>query len=489
MRSRWDWLVLGGWVTALVAFRAARMTERDPYWQARDGIERLSGTPLVRADSWSWGPADGTFRPTSPLWNTLLGLGHEGLGLAGIALVGALGMLAYFVVAVVTARRLGARPLPILAATVLVAVLALPMVSPRATIVVQALMLATLALGHALVTRPLPRRWPTYAGVALAAAALGWVGAWLHVSWAVTALGLGGALPLLAVLAGVDRWRNLLAAVAGVALAVGSMLGPYGRSVWRLLLDVSSASGGQIIEWLSPFTAGLRVRWVPVALVLLVLAVLCAARLARQRPGAPGSRERSRWALEVVLTTIGLVAALAGLVAIRFLGVAALTLLPVLASRLSAETPRWRADPARSEALRTRLGAAYWRPIVTAVAVLLLPLALVRSVDPGTPVAEAEIAPSLPSDCRLFTDPDTAGAVLLLRPDVEVWVDMRTEVHGAQAYADTRRRLQAPGGAALPAGATCALLPPSVRSVTEDGSDRRWGLLRSTSTLRLWVPA
>jgi len=488
MRSRWDWIVLGGWVAALVTFRAARMTERDPYWQARDGIERLSGTPLVRADSWSWGPADGTFRPTSPLWNTLLGLGHEGLGLAGIALVGALGMLAYFVVAVVTARRLGARPLPILAATVLVAVLALPMISPRATIVVQALMLATLALGHVLTRHPLPRRWTTYAGVPLAAAALGWVGAWLHVSWAVTALGLAGALPLLAVLAGADRWRAVLVAVAGVTLAVGSLLGPYGWSVWRLLIDVSSASGDQIIEWLSPFTAGLRARWLPVAVVCLVLAVLCTVSLTRHRPGAPGSRARSRWALEVVLTAVAVVAALAGLVAIRFLGVAALTLLPVFASRLSAATPRWRANPARSEALRTRLGATYWRPIVTAVAVLLLPLAVVRSADPGTPLAEAEIAPSLPRDCRLFTDPETAGAVLLLRPDVEVWVDMRTEVHGAQAYADTRRRLLAPDGVTVPAGATCALLPHSVRDVTDDGAGRRWGLLRATPSLRLWVP-
>ncbi|MDT0213575.1 hypothetical protein Q9R29_06715 [Rothia sp. ARF10] len=489
MRSRWDWVVLGGWVTALVTFRAARMTERDPYWQARDGIERLSGTPLVRVDSWSWGPSEGTFRPTSPLWNTLLGLGDKGLGLAGIALVGALGMFAYFVAAAVTARRLGARPLPILAATALVAVLALPMVSPRATIVVQALMLATLALGHALVTRALPRRWTTYAGVALAALALGWVGAWLHVSWAVTALGLAGALPFLAVLSGAATWRTALAAVAGAGLGVGSLFGPYGWSVWRLLADVSSASGGQIIEWLSPFTAGLRARWVPVAVVVLVLAVLCAVGLARHRPGSRGSRARSRWALEVVLTAIALVAAVAGLVAIRFLGVAALTLLPVLASRLSAATPRWRDVPARSELLRTRLRAAYWRPIVTAVAVLLLPLAVMRSVDPGTPTVEAEVAPSLPRDCRLFTDPDTAGAVLLLRPDVEVWVDMRTEVHGAQAYADTRRRLQAPGGVALPAGTTCALLPPSVRSVIEDGSDRRWGLLRSGSTLKLWVPA
>ncbi|KRE43685.1 hypothetical protein [Knoellia sp. Soil729] len=490
MRSRWDWIVLGGWVTALVVFRAARMTERDPYWQARDGIERLSGTSLIRADSWSWGPADGIFRPTSPLWNTMLGLGHESLGLAGIALVGALGMLGYFVVAAITARRLGARPLPTLAATVLVAVLALPMVSPRATIVVQTLLLATLALGHALATRPLPRRWSTYAAVTFAAAVLGMLGAWLHVSWAVTALGLAGALPLLALLAGAARWRTALAAIVGVALAVGSLLGPYGWSVWRLLLDVSSASDGQIIEWLSPFTAGLRSRWLPVVLVLLMLAVVSTVRLARYRDGTPGSRERSRWALEVVLTAIGLVSAVAGLVAIRFLGVAALTLLPVFASRLSAATPGWRANPARSEALRARLRAAYWRPIVTAVAVLLLPIALLRSVDPGTPLAEAEIAPSLPRDCLLFTDPDTAGAMLLLRPDVKVWIDMRTEVHGSQAYADTRRRLTNLRAVPLPRGTTCALLPASVASAHIDGDPAAaWSRLTAASGLSLWVPA
>ncbi|EAP97554.1 hypothetical protein JNB_18828 [Janibacter sp. HTCC2649] len=489
MRGRWDWNLLGGWILALVVLRAARMTERDPYWQARDGIERSAGTPMSRPDSWSWAQPGGLFRPTSPLWNSALGLGHQGLGVAGIALVGAAGMLAYFGVAVVVARRLGARPLPTLAATVFTAILALPMVSPRATIVVQALLLVSLALGHTLVTRTLPRAWWTVVGAALVAAALGWFGAWLHVSWSVTSLGVAAALPLLALLSGVDRWRVGLAAAAGMALAAGSTLGPYGLSVWQLLLDVSSASDGQIVEWLSPFTAGLRLRWLPIALIVLALGAVTAQWLFRHRSGAPGSLERGCWALEVILVGISLAAASAGMVAIRFLGVAALTLLPVLAARLSAATIRWRASPRRSPFVRTRLTADYWRPIMVGALVVLMPLALVQAIDPGQP-QEEEIARSLPRGCRLFADPDTAGAVLLLRPDVKVWVDMRTEVYGSAAYAEARRRLLATDGVVVPEGATCALVSPSAPSVTADGAGgNAWMKVSTTAGLSLWVPA
>ncbi|MFC7486694.1 hypothetical protein ACOCJ7_10685 [Knoellia sp. CPCC 206453] len=490
MRGRWDWTILLGWILALVVLRSTRMTERDPYWQAKDGIERWSGTPLSRPDSWSWAKPEGLFRPTSPLWNSALGLGHDWLGVAGIALVGAAGMLAYFGIAVAVARQLGARPLPTLAATILVAALALPMVSPRATIVVQALLLVSLALGHALVTRPLPRAWWTFVGVALVSAALGWLGAWLHVSWSVTSLVVAAALPLLALLAGVERWRVGLAAAAGMALAVGSTLGPYGLSVWQLLLDVSSASEGQIVEWLSPFTASLRLRWLWVAVLVLALGAVSAVRLLRHRSGTPGSPERGRWALEVTLVAISLAAALAGVVAIRFLGVATLTLLPVLAAELSRATIRWRSSARTGTTIRTRLTAAYWRPILTGVLVVLAPLVVWQAADPGRPQPEAEIAGSLPRGCRLFTDPDTAGAMLLLRPDVLVWIDMRTEVHGSDAYANTRRRLLDPDAVVLPVGATCALVPSSAPSVTTDGAAGAvWEKVRTTRELSLWVPA
>jgi len=488
VRSRWDWAVLAGWVAALVAVRSARLTEHDPYWQAREGSERWSGTALSRPDSWSWAQPEGLFRPTSPAWNTALGLGHDAWGLVGIAVVGALGMLAYFAVATLVARRLGARPLPILVATAGAAALALPMVSPRATIVVEALLLATLALGHVLVTRPLPRTWPTHVGTALAAAVLGWAGAWLHVSWAVTALGLAVTLPLLAALAGVPRWRIGLAGTAGLALAVGSLLGPYGRSVWQLLLDISSASDGQIIEWLTPLTPGLRARWIPVAVLCLALAGACAWRLARHRRGAPGSRARAQWALEVVLVATSLAAAVAGVVAIRFLGIAALTLLPVLAAELSTATVRWRSGPQRSEAFRHRLTAGYWRPIVIGVLVLLAPLAVITAHSPGRPLPEADLVGDLPRGCRLFATPDAAGAVLLLRPDVKVWVDMRTEVHGGRAYADTRRRLGDLTDVSLPPGTTCAMLPLGTKAVGVEGSSAPWSPRTPLGSMAVWLP-
>ncbi|GAA4109756.1 hypothetical protein GCM10022415_03100 [Knoellia locipacati] len=488
MKARWDWGVLAAWITGLVIIRASRLVERDPYWQARDGSERWAGMPLSRADAWSWAQPSGTFRPTSPAWNTALGLGYDALGFAGIAVVGAVGLLAYFVVALVLARWLGSRPLPALVATAGVALLALPLLSPRATTAVEALLLTTIALGYALLVRPLRTGWRLVAVVALGGLALGWGGAWLHVSWSVTAVGLAVALPLAALLAGAPRWRLTLTAVAGLGIALGSTFGPYGWSVWQLLTEISAASDGQVVEWMSPLADGPRTRWLPIAIAVLTLALACVLRVARQRPGAPGSRERARWALEVILLGGSLAAALAGFVAIRFLGVAALTLLPVLAAEISVSTAKWRANPDRSGALRSRLEAAYWRPILTGAIVILLPVALVASHDPGRPDPEAEIMADLPHGCRLFATADAAGVTLLLRTDVKVWIDMRTEVYGADAIAESTRRLGDLSDVALPEGTTCAILPRDTKGVRSDGSPQVWNQLRPVGPMAVWLP-
>lgn len=399
-------------------------------------------------------------------------------------------MIAYFVVATILARRLGARPLPLLAATVLVAFLALPMVSPRATIVVEALLLTTVLLAQVVSRASLTHGPRMLAVVVSAGAALGWVGSWIHVSWPVTAAGLAVALPGLALLGGAERRRQWVFVAGSIALLAGSCLGPYGMSVWRLMADVSSASDGQIIEWLSPFTPGLRLRWLPVALLCLGLSGGCAARLGRSARGPSSQGVRSRWALSAVLAGISLLAAVAGLFAIRFLGVCALTLLPVLGRELSTMTVRWRARAGKYPRLKARLSAAYWRPVLTGALAVLLPLAVFTARDPGRPTAESEITGALPRACHLFADPSVAGAVLLLRPDVEVWIDMRTEVHGSRAYADTRRRLSDLRAVPLPHGTTCALLPTGVTSAHLDGDpDVAWRRLTATARLSLWVPA
>lgn len=433
---------------------------------------------------------EGLFRPTSPAWNSALGLGFDSAGVAGIAFVGALGMLAFFTVVVLLARRLGARPLPMLAAATAVALLALPMISPRATVVIEALLLATIALGHWALHASLPHTPWTIAGFALTAAALSWVGAWTHVSWAISAVGLAVALPTLVVLSrSATRWRMTVALSGSLGLLLGSVLGPYGLGVWQLLLDIRSESAGQIVEWLSPFTPGLRARWLPVVFLTLALLASCATRVHKRSRQQQGTAERTRWALETLLLAISIAAMIAGLFAIRFLGVAALTLLPVLAAEASAATARWRLNPDQRPWVRTRLSAAYWRPILTSVVVLLLPVAIWTARDPGQPRPEADLVSDLPADCHLFSDPDAAGATLLLRPDVMVWIDMRTEVHGSAAYDDTRRRLSSGNDVALPPKTTCAILPTATKAVHVDGSKDPWMQVKpSAGNLTVWVP-
>ncbi|MBI4900276.1 MAG: hypothetical protein HY829_07345, partial [Actinobacteria bacterium] len=132
------------WVSmaALAAVCAGSPQERDPYWEARAGIENLTGTPLARPDSWSWAPVDRTFYPNSPLWNDLLGLSWLGGGFWGLFWFAFAMIMALFALSYLVARRLGAHPLGALAAVVIALVLAMPMVSSRGTMGVQVLLVA-----------------------------------------------------------------------------------------------------------------------------------------------------------------------------------------------------------------------------------------------------------------------------------------------------------------------------------------------------------
>ena len=172
------------WLGSLALVRAGTVEERDPYWQARAGMDWLAGAPLKAPDTWSWSPVGGDVKWTSPFWNAALGLVYDTTGFVGIFLVGMAAIAALLASMVLLARRLGARPLPTLAALVPILLLGLPFLSPRAT--VPALALAFFALAAA-------DRWRSHGartsvslgavGAGLAAAAVTATGMWLHLSW------------------------------------------------------------------------------------------------------------------------------------------------------------------------------------------------------------------------------------------------------------------------------------------------------------------
>ena len=64
----------------------------------------------------------------------------------------------------------------------------------------------------------------------------------------------------------------------------------------------------------------------------------------------------------------------------------------------------------------------------------------------------------------------------------------RTEVHGGQAYADTRRRLGDLTDVSLPPGTTCAMLPLGTKAVGVEGSSAPWSPRTPLGSMAVWLP-
>jgi hypothetical protein len=495
------WLLPVAWLVALAAVRAGVLEERDPFWQVRAGMENLAGQPLSRPDSWSWDPVDSMFTQTSPAWNDALALGWRAAGFAGFFTVGFLSLLAYGLVSLALARRLGARPMPTLVGLMATLLLALPMLSPRATLVAQTLYLGGLLLADLARPRMVAAPPVLAAGGALVGGfLLAWAGSWIHLSWMLLAVAWwGSVLVLLLSTSSAARARiGLLAASLGAGLALGVIAGPYGLGAWELSRQVQAAVDGVVLEWLSPFSADLWARWLPAVLAGLAVSVVAGRWVVR----GWGRRGRDpRLGLVGALLVLAVPAAVGGLFAIRFVGVCLLALTPVIALGATALADRAHARASaaqptgvfRSARVRFWTGGRPWRVVLTLVLVLLSPLVLLAAAQLGRPRGEAEAADRLPGGCRLFSEPAGAGTVLLLRHDVRVWMDSRADYWGRDRNLDALQTL-ASGDPSRPgvAGATCAMLPDdgslgTGTMATALDADPAWHRTWSGGGVTVWV--
>lgn len=495
-----DWWLVAAWLGALAVVRAGTLQERDPYWQIRAGLENLDGQPLVRPDAWSWDPVSNPFSQTSPAWNDALGLAYRTAGFAGFFVISTLSLFAYLALLVAIARRLGARPLPLLGGSALVLLAALPMLSPRATLVAQSLFL----LGVLLTDRwRLARRRTLPLDLAVVAGGgfvLAWAGSWLHLSWVLLAPASAVAWAVLWwATPEVTTWRRWsLVAASGAGLCLGVLAGPYGTSAWAFSEAVRAACDGVVVEWVGIFTPGLVLRWAPVGLAALAGAGLAAAwvvRRWRHRGTDP------RVGLVAALVVLALPAALAAVDAIRFVGVALLALAPVAAMAATALADRARlraaAEPPtgafRSARLRMWSQGAPWRVVLALVIVLVSPLVVLAAFALGRPLAQTPLVEALPRGCRLVSDAGSAGPVILLRPDVTVWIDGRADYWGRERNLAAIDVLTSPDVATpAVAGATCALLDAGSDVSTAalaSGLDASpgWTRVATSGSSTLWV--
>jgi hypothetical protein len=373
----------------------------------------------------------------------MLGIAWAQAGFVGFYLVTLLSLLGYFGAVVALARRLGAHPLPTIPGVLGVVLLALPMLSPRATLVAQTLFLvAVLGLDSA---RRHAARWPLTACAPLALLGgfvLAGTGMWLHLSWLALAPAIWlSSVVLLAATPGVSAPRRLVMTGAfGAGLAGGLLAGPYGRGALPFSQQVRAASQGLVLEWLSPLTPGLWLRWVPALLVALVASSVAVAWVVRRWADRAADQ---RVPLVAAVLVLCLPAAVGGIFAVRFIGVALLALAPLaaMAATSLAQVVRARAadqeppGPFRLDRVRFWSRAAPWRTVLSAVLVLLSPLVLYSASRLGRPMAESAAIGTLPSGCRLFSDPGSAGVAILLRRDISVWFDTRADYYGRERNA------------------------------------------------------
>lgn len=483
-----DWVLAAVALAFLAVVRAGVLQERDPYWQVRAGVENLAGAAYSRPDSWSWAPVDAPFVQTSPWWNDALGAAWQAAGFAGFFTVGVASVLGYGLVVLALARMLGARGLPALAGALLTVLPALPMLSPRGALAGQTLFL--LAVGLAYAALPRLGRLPApvaLAAVLLAGAGVAVLGVGIHLSWAVLAPALLVAVVVLLALTPTIpvRRRMLLGAGLAAGLGVGVVSGPYRTQVFSLSRRVQDAASGVVLEWLPTWTPGLWPRWVPAAALSLVLAGGVGTWLWRHRARRVDDR---RLALAAALLVVAAPAAVAGVFTIRVVGLALLTLAPLAAAGATVLVDRLRARAAGEDGGRGLahprvqhwLTGAPWRFVVAAVLVLLSPLMVLAGSRLGRPVAEIPALSSLPRGCLLVSDANAAGAVLLLRPDVKVWIDTRADYWGRDRNMEAIRLItEGRGAAATLERATCAMLVddpalPSAGLAGELDADPAW---------------
>ncbi len=498
---RWDSLVLWGFLGSLALIRAGHMEERDPYWQIRAGIENLAGVPLARPDTWTWSGVEGNWYPNSPLWNILLAYSYQLGSFWGFFVLSATSIVLLMVIVNLLGRRLGSRPLPGLLGLLVVMAAAYSMLNARATLAVQVVLLFAVYVALRISDRA--GAAPVFAlttGVTILALGLSTLGNWLHLSFLLLGPAMAVVWALIWMLtSGLTAGRRWALIVGGgFGWALGTLMSPYGVATGLARSRaVQDACEGIITEWMSPFDTRLPPRLVLISSVMLVVALVLAAGTGwwlrrRWRAGQP-VRELA------ALAMIGVPAAVAGLVAIRFLGVSLLMLSPVAAAAatravdwLRLRMVAWPASVGFRARLQDYSSGRFWRIVLSATLVVLSPGLVVLAGQHGEP-PERAFAAQLPAGCNLFSAPGIGGSVVLLRPDVPVWMDGRADFFGRDMLILTSAYLGGTAQRVVPDGTRCILLDVTdgltlglLRGLR---SSPEWILQAAGKDLELWVPA
>lgn len=400
------WLAL----VPLALIRAEVLAESDTFWETRSGLLILQQGAIPRTDPFSWTAAGEPWTLNSWGADVADGVAYSVAGLAGVAALGAIALMVLFGALLLAARRLGASPMLSAGLILLCTPLLIGWLSARPQLADYiSILLVVRLLGALLEKRP---------AVPLLAALAGVTVVWVNLH-AASLLGAAVAVTLVAVLlaarAGV---RHIAQAAAGaVVCGLASAINPYGIGVLAQVGGVQASSTGLITEWqgVNPLDPSQG------PLLLLALAGLMVA-----------SRRRDAVWMAAIATSTA-----ASAVAERFLPIAVLLALPVLASTLTR--------PAVQRYLRSR------RLLVAPGAALLVAVLGVMALGGiGRLGAPARTYPTalvqeLPHHARVLNAYDFGGYVILERPDVQVFIDSRNDLYGPTRVAAAEATLAGRG--------------------------------------------
>jgi hypothetical protein len=479
---------------ALAIARSGRMEERDPYWQARAGMENLAGWPLARPDTWTWSPPSGLWYQSSPLWNDVLGLSYQAAGFWGLFWISTVLVFGYLWLAYLVALQFGARRLPALFGVLLAVLPAWSMLNPRGTLVVEAIVLAAVLM--ALKTQARLIRIKSAAVMAglvfVAGAGLSTIANGVHLSFLLLSPAMVLMWASIWWFGGAEVSRRWWLIAGSFGWLLGPILSPYGLDVGLAHSSaVATICAGLIPEWSSPFIAGgSPVFWVLAVAALAVALGSAASVIVGWLRGDRGDASGGA----IALCLIGVPAAFAGLSAVRFLGIAILTLAPVLAAAVAEvlDTLRTRSRVRLSSRWQEFTDGSFWRVVIAATVALLLPGVWYLGSLHAEP-AEAKVVSQLPTGCRLFAAGGVSGTAILIRPDAQPWIDGRADFFGRERLMAAYRYFAVQAADLVPEGTTCILLDADDQQTAALAaavdSSPAWRRSVTEGDYRIWVPA
>lgn len=460
---------------ALAVARLSVFAEGDTFWGVRTGQQIVARHSVHLHDVLSWTRAGTPWHPNEWGYDVALWLAYRLDGVAGLQLLVAVTIMLLGVVMLAAVRAFRGSARDIYWVALFCSPLVLGWLSARAQTVSYSMQLLALLVLARLFAASGRRIWAWSAALLVLQAV--WVN--LHeaaVSGVVVAAGSAAVHGFTLIRAGRLNRRSAVRLLAGPAIvAAGSMVSPFGWSVFADSAHTRSASVGYIVEWNSIWNTTPTVFVEAAVGLVLLIAVVQVWR-----------RERGT-SLECLADTwlgAALVLAAASVVAVRF--VPLLLLVDVVAVVAAVRAGRAR-----------RFVSTYRRLLDVGAAAVVIALAVVgidHLARAGEPTSgdfpSARLVDAIPSSCRLLNEYNDGGWISLLRwPEVRVSQDGRNDLYGRRLLKREADLLAGRRGVAGLArfGATCVMASPTSGIVRDLARDPHWVLVGRDSQRVLYV--